>query len=113
MENGCEFRTVIHRKFVDPVRLLGLRISVRIGATDKPENRGHVPFGSERPKILAGRGGPRFPNAICAKMSPECIYHPFACVSIIDIERTAIERRDHRWEGVDGGGRVRGADPLN
>src|SRR5580704_19125816 len=57
MENGCEFWAVVHRKLVEPVCFFRLRIGLRICAAHKPENRGNVPFGSERSEILAGGRG--------------------------------------------------------
>src|SRR6516225_2283891 len=94
MENGCEFRTVVHRKFVDLVRLLGLRVGLGIGATDEPEDRWYVPFGPERSEILAGGGRAGGPDTLGTEMPSECVHHSVGGFLIVHIQRVLIDGRD-------------------
>src|SRR5438874_13133381 len=92
MHNGRKFRTVVHRKFVDFVRLLGLRVRLRIGAADEPEDRWHVPLGSERSEILAGGSRPRFPDSLRSEMSAKSICHSPCGILVVHVEGVLIDR---------------------
>src|SRR5512135_1156740 len=96
MENGREFRTVVYWKFVYLVRLFGLRVSLRIGPADEPEDRGHVPFGSEGPEIFACRSRPRFPDALRSEMPAKSLCHPLGGILVVHVERVLIDRGDFR-----------------
>src|ERR1700737_903256 len=113
MENGCEFWAVVHRKFIELISRFRLCVSFRIGAADEPENRWYVPFGTERPEVLAGRGRPRFPDSLGAEMSSERVDSPLAGPPVFYIERITIQRRD-LWLARGTGGRRLGIDdPLD
>src|SRR5689334_13292209 len=47
MENGREFRAVVHWKLVDTICFLRLGVGLRIRSVNEPEDRWHVPFRSE------------------------------------------------------------------
>src|SRR4051812_32038875 len=64
MDHRRELRAVIHRKFVEPIRFLGLGVDIRIGSAHEPEDRRRMPLGTERSEILACGCGPRLAHPL-------------------------------------------------
>ena len=83
---------------ISPIRpaCFRLRIDVRIGAADEPEDRGRMPLNAERPEILAGGGGIGLPYAIGGKICLERVENAARRIGIVRDERVAIDRRDLR-----------------
>src|SRR3569832_1958983 len=96
MKNRRKFRTVVHGKFVDFVRLLGLCVRLGIGAADEPEDRWDVPLGAERSEILAGGSRPRFPDSLRSEIFAKAVGHSPGGILIVHIEGIMIDRRDFR-----------------
>src|SRR5689334_5960880 len=97
MEDWRKFRAVVHRKLVEAVRRLGLRVDIRRGAAHEPEHGRYMPLGTKRSKILARRRGTCLTNLLRAKMVSECVNHPLTCSHVVHIERVTIQRDDLRF----------------
>src|SRR4051794_4362632 len=94
MEYGREFRAMVHRELVELVRVSRLRIDVRIGASDEPEDRRNVPLRTKRPEILARGRGPGRPDTCGAEVPAERLHHALGGFLIVHVKRIVVDRRD-------------------
>src|SRR4051812_22836912 len=96
MHDWRELRAVVHRQFVEPIRLLRFRVDLRVRAAHEPEYRWCVPLGTKGSKILTCGCRARFANAVGAKLPSECVDHPPAGVAVVHVERVLTQSRDLR-----------------
>src|ERR1700730_2301985 len=113
MENGCEFRAVVHRKLGELICRFRLCIGFRIRGAHEPEILWYVPFGPEGSEVLTRRGWPYFPDALGAKMSSERVNYTLAGLPVVHVERIVIQRRDLRFARSAGCRRLGIDDPLD
>src|ERR1700742_1399372 len=72
-----------------------------------------MPFGPERPEVLARRRGPRLAHPVAAEMGPERVNYPLAGLPVVDVERIVIQRRDLRFARSARSGCLGIDDPLD
>src|SRR5437868_2924489 len=99
MDDREKARVVVGRNLVESPCRLGLRVAVGVGAADEPEHRRDMPFGAERPEILARRRRPGLDYPLGAEMSAEGITDTPARVRIVRDEGVTIKWRDLRRPG--------------
>src|SRR6516164_2482139 len=93
MDDRHELRAMVDRKLVDAARFLGVRVSVGIRPADKPENRGGVPFSTERPEVLARWRRSSLPDPVGREVSAERIDDSRARLRVIHIQWIAVQWR--------------------
>src|SRR6516164_10615003 len=113
MDYRRKFRAVIYWQCVEPVRRLCFRVSIRIRAAHKPEDRRAMPFGPERSEVFTGWSRARFANPLGAKISAERVNYPLTGIPVINIERIVIQRRNLWLAGGTGSCRLSIDDTLN
>src|SRR5256885_12740408 len=96
MQNRCKSRIVVCRNLASTPRLLGLRVLLRVGAADEPEDRRRLPRGAEHSEVLARRGGLGFADSVATEILPESVDDSLCRVRIVGDQRVAIQGRDLR-----------------